>query len=707
MASLGRVEVPELDAPQSLRVPQVSGDTYAPPPKPAINNDMERLAQALSGFSATIGRLAHDPAAKKAQEDARLAEVNRFIASATDPQLRQAVARGEAPHASDPVSSATYAAVLGQRAGQDFETRTLAEFGPGGGRSLLNPDGSPIDVDAYVSGQAKAYLDNGGLPGSVHALEKFRTSTEGLVVKLREQQRTAMAEDAGKRRDAVIATGFGNVIQNGELAGLPPDQVASRVRTAYGELQGVTHATWAELDDKLVGQLKVSLDHAQATPLTARNVLAILDAPRNDTASGQDIGPLSRNPRFTDDVARLRASAQRVLSQDWENQTRSKVLQDTASTFTAQDGSFDAISDRVEVNPYTGKPFTVSAQETKDAVTGLFLTRNRARVEEQLRGQDVNVTARERFLSEAPVFIQNGRVQPEWRDTLQGAVKAAGNTTAMTDPAQATRLKGAANLYMSIRTISPAYLDKLVDRPTQDFFENYAAFRSMGQGDDTALRNAAVTIEPGRAQDPGITMRIQDIEKKVGVMDFNGWWPGTSTPKNWWEARNLIARQAQLLARAQGVSADDAIQAAQKNLAESAPLLNGRAVFERSPFFTKDKVPVFERMIRDQFDANRKALGAMWGIDAPGDISVQFTGGKYQLVRASDGMPLAVPHTDPNGSRRAAGMFFTDGDVRATEKQIDREKTIRALGQDPMGKAHKAADQMTREEFPWRPWWMQ
>lgn len=707
MAFQGRVQVPELGAPQPLRVPQVSGDTYAPPPKPVIDNDMERLSQALAGFSSTIGRLASDPSVKRAQEDARLAEVNRFIASATDPQLRQAVARGEAPHASDAVSRATYDAVLGQRAGQDFETRTLAEFGPGGGRSLLNPDGSPIDVDTYVSGQAKSFLGNGGLPSSVHAQEKFRTATEGLVVKLRERQRSAMAEDAGKRRDAVIATGFGNVIQSGELAGLASDQVAGRVRSAYGELQGVTHATWAELDDKLMGQLKVSLDHAQATPQAARNVLAILDAPRNDMASGQDIGPLSRNPRFTDDVTRLRASAQRVISQDWENLTRSKVLQETAHTFAAQDGSFDVISDRVEMNPYTGKPFTVSAQETKDAVTGLFLTRNRARVEEQFRGQDANITAKERFLSEAPVFIQNGHVHPEWRDTLQGAVKSAGNTTALTDPAQGSRLKGAANLYMSVRAISPAYLDKLVDRPTQDFFENYAAFRGMGQGDDTALRNAAVSIEPGRTQDPGIAMRIQEIEKKVGVMDFNGWWPGTSTPKNWWEARNLVARQAQLLARAQGVSADDAIAAARKNLAENSPLLNGRAVFERSAYFTKDKVPVFERMIRDQFDANRKALGAMWGIDAPGDISVQFTGGKYQLVRASDGMPLAVPHADPSGARRATGLFFTDGDVRVTEKQIDREKTIRALGQGPMGKAHKAADQMTREEFPWRPWWMQ
>lgn len=637
-----------------------------------------------------------------------MAEVNRFISSVNNTELKKSRIDGTAPYSADPVATAAYDSVLGQRAGQDFESHLLTQFGPEGGHALLDAHGNPMDVDTFVSSQAKEFLDGGGLPGSVHAQEAFRRSTEAAVVKLREMQRTRMQEFAEKRDAGVVSKGFGNVLRDGELSGRPPEQVAERIRIAYGELQQVTGRPFDMLDDNLVGTMKTSLYSDQgATPATARNVLAILDAPRKDSKTGQDIGPLSANPRFSTDVAALRTQATNILGKDWEEQQKTTVLQDTASTFTAQDGSFDAISDRVEMNPFTGKPFTVSAQETKDAVTGLFLTRSRARSEVQLRGQDANVVARERFMSEAPAFVQNGRVHPEWRDTLQGAVRAAGNTTAMTDPAQVARLKGAANLFTSLRTISPAYLDKLVDRPTRDFFENYAAFRTMGQGDDVALRNAAVSIEPDRMQDPGIAMRIQDIENKTKVMDFNGRWPGTSTPQNWWEARGLIVRQAQLLARVQGVSADAAIEAAQKNLAENTPLLNGRAVFERSAYFTKDKVPVFERMVRDHFEAHRQALGTMWGIDAPEGISVQFTGGKYQLVRSSDGMPLAVPHTDPNGTRRAAGMFFTDGDVRSYEKQVDREKTLRALGQDRLGMARKEAEKMLPEEHQWRPWWMQ
>lgn len=690
-----RVQAPDLGAPEPLRPPGVPGSTFVRPATPVIDNDLDRLSRSLAGFSGSL--LGYSQATAQDTDQQARAQAERFIASSTQQELYTAVMDGRAPYAANTAAKGAYDAAIGVNVGQEFRTRMVTDFGPGGSQALLNPDGTPIDVDKLVTDQARGYLERLP-PGSVHANARFRGSVEETIAALKGQQQRFMAERNADMRDTTVATGFRSVLQSGELSSLPPEELAQRVRVAYGELQGITKMPWSELDDKLMATLKVSLDQAQASPQAARNAMAILDAPRKDPSTGQDLGPLSQNPKFADDVARLRTAARTVLSKDFEAQAKQSAFKDAFSTFTAQDGSFDNLSDRVVVNPFTGQPLKVSADEIKDGATGLFLTQSKARVAQQFRGQPPDAAARELFLTQAPAFINNARVQPEWRDTLQGAVKAAGNTTALTDPAMSDRLKSAANLYMSIRTWSPAYLDKLVDRETREFFDNYATFRTMGQGDDIALRNAAVANEPENRNDPGVMAKIQEIEQKAQGLDFTWGWGGQ--PSNWHEAKGIIVRRAGALAKAQGVSVKDAVDAAQKNLQEETPFLNGRAIFNRSPVFTKDKVPVFERLVEGTFEQNKDQLRDVMGIASAKEISVAFTGGKYQLVRSSDGMPLIIGVTDPSGARRGSGLFFTDQDVRSWEKQVEKEKV-----QGIMKDREKPAP--NTQEQPWAPWWMQ
>ncbi|MFG1362110.1 hypothetical protein [Xanthobacter versatilis] len=671
----GRVQTPELSGPQSLRPTVTPVDTYAPPPKPDQNNDMERLAASLAGFSETISRFAHDPAAKKAQEDARLAEVNRFISSSTNDQLRQARAAGTVPYSSDPIAVAATDAALGQRAGQDFESRILTQFGPEGGQSLLDANGNPVDVDAFVSGQAKAFLENGGLPGTVHAQEKFRGATEGLVIKLRDMQRTQMQEYAGKRDDGLVTTGFGNVLRSGELAGLPPDQVAARVRTAYGELHQLTKRPWERLDDNLIGVLKSTLAAENGgTPQSARNVLAVLDAPRKSVDGGQDIGPLSANPRFANDVAALRADAKKVLGKDWETQQKAGLFNAASAALARGDGSFDAVQDVYVTNPFTGENKLISAKEQKDGTVVFQAQATRQHIAKQFNGQPAGVVNGQVFVAQAEQFIPNGLENPEWKGFLKSSLVDVGSTAALTDPAKQQRAKQAANLYEALRTRSPAYVENMLDPKERDFYETYHMLRKMGRGDQAALEGAGRVLDPESANGDQVKFEFQKVDSELGKLSGQGGERGfifnRSAPVNMGIAREEVSRRAKLLIRTQGISAAAAIEAVGQDIQENVPAINGHLQFNRSPFLVKGKEPVVQRALAETFTQFKDAFAAQ-GITDPSGMSVRFENGVYRVVDANTGTPVFGPGAEP--------LRFTDRDLRALDKRMGADGNARIL----------------------------
>lgn len=679
----GRVVVPDLEGPQSLRVPQVSGDTYAPPPRPSINNDMERLSSALAGFSSTIASLAHNPQAKKAQEDARLAEVNRFIASSTNDQLRQARAAGTIPYNTDPVAVAATDTVLGQRAGQDFENRVLTQFGPQGGQSLLDANGNPVDVDALVTAQAKAYLDGGGLPNSVHAMEKFRASTEGTVVKLREMQRTQMADYAGKRDDGIVTAGFGNVLRDGALSGLPPDQVAARLRTAYGELQQVTKRPFDRLDDNLIGVLKTSVsgEHG-ATPQSARNVLAILDAPRKSVDGGQDIGPLSANPRFSNDVSMIRSEALKVLGKDFETQQKAGLFNAARDALQRGDGSFDAVQDVYIENPYTGERKLISAKEQKDGAVVFQAQATRQNVAKQFNGQPPAVVNGQVFAAQAEQFVPAGIDNPEWKGFLKSSIVDVGSAASLTDPAKQRRALQAASLYEALRTRSPAYVEGMLDPKERDFYETFHLLRKMGKPDEVAMAGAARVLDPESAGGEQVKFEFQKVDTAAKALlssgDYSwynpvGWFYGGKAT-NAGQVQSEVARRAKLLVRSQGISASDAIEAVKKDISENVPVINRQIMFDRSPFLVKGKEPVFDRAFEDTFAQFRGPLAAQ-GVTSASDMSVRFENGVYRVVSAATGYPLFAGDGQP--------LRFTDKDLRALDKRMGVEKSERFIQNRP------------------------
>ena len=680
-----RVETPDLGPPQDLRVPTFGGDTYVQPERPVINNDMERLSQSLAGFSQSLAGFARafSGADQKTQDQQAKEAADRFIASSTSPDLYKAVMSGQAPYAANHAAKGAYDASIGMNIGNELKSSMLSTFGPGGSQSLLDANGNPVDVDKLATSHVADYL--GRIPqGSPHAAASFRALTESTILELKQKQQAELATRNGQMRDTTIATGFRNVLQAGDLSQLSPEQVAARVRTSYAELQGVTHATWAELDDKLVGQLKLSLADNAATPQNARNVLAILDAPRKDVVTGQDIGALSRNPRYAEDATVLRAEANKVLGKEAEAQARAEMSQQARAALERGDGSFDAVQDVYFTNPYTKQGKLIPAKEIKDAAVVAQAQDTRSKVASQLNGQPAGVVNAQVFQAQASQFIPSGVINPEWQGYLKSSVKAAGDTTSLTDPAAATRLKQAANLYEALRTRSPSYVDAMLDDKEKGFFENYHLLRKMGKGDDLALNGAAKALEPENRFDPGVAARYQDIETKVGELQKTGGFMffGSTTTHNLGQVRGEFIRRVGLLTRTQGVSVDDAIKTVRADMGTSVPNINGQFLFDRSPFLTVGKEPVVQRQLSDVFSQFAEPLKKQ-GIDSPSDLSVRFTGGHYEVIRASDGAVVVTgsPGTTPY-------ITFTDQMLRATEQRMGEETNQKILG---TAKAKKSA----------------
>lgn len=666
MAGRNRVVVADLPSPDRLRIPDFGGDTYAPPSRPAADDNLARLASSLQHFS---GSIAGYVAQRQPEEnDLVRAEAERYLATSTNRELWDAYHAGALPRQANPVANGLYENALGTNAGTEFLNRVQTHYSPGGGGTLLNPDGSFKDPSADIAEMAKGYA--AGLPqASKHAMGRFGEAVESAKRWALQQQRTYAAGRAKEDASVTLQTTLRTLVGDDGLSERSPDDIGAAIGTYTKAAADALHIPYRDVDDALIGQLKLAMDPQTASPDLARNVLAILSAPRKAVDSGQAIGPLANNPRFADDIADLSATATRVLEKDWQAGQKQGLAKEALAAWTREDGSFGLIQDTVRSSPFTGLDFKVSGEDARKDAIALYNTTVRDTVGKQLNGQPRDVQERVIFNTAANRFIRAGVPNPEWKDALEAVPKAVGDTTSLTDPALAGRAKAAVNLYGALRERSPAYVDGLLSEEGRGFYEAYTLFRQLGQGDDVALRNAAVVQQPENRNDPAVRARYEELEAAVADQGVDRLL-GSNVLHNAGDAHNRILRGAIMVSRAHGVSAKAAIKAVSEKLQADTPVVNGQALFTRSAYLTKDKVPVVEKVLEAAYDQHGETLDG-YGIDGPEDLSIRFTGGVYQIVKASNGAPVPVPGASPF-------MTFTDAQLQAMEKAIEDAK-VRAI----------------------------
>lgn len=700
-----RVETRDLTGPEPLDVSRVSGDTYAAPERPVQNDDVGRLAEALVSFSSGFAGMAHRNDAeerrrqaelKKQQEDAAKEQMAQYRATHSNAQLAQDYRDGKVPGASIPVVNGAYQGAIGMDVGQQFRSDLERDFGPEGGISLLNPDGTPINLDEFVAGRARGYMDR--IPtGTPHGAENFGKSVESTRTWLQGKQQEQMAARAKQERGTIVSTGFTNVLNGIDPAKDTPETISEKLRTARQELQGVAKATWDEMDDALVGVMKTQLQAQNVTPATASKVIAALEAPRKDAVTGQALPPLSQTPRFANDVAMLRNTAKTVLGKEWEKKETDTRVRSAYDAINRGDGSFDLIADEERVNPVTGQPFKFDAGTIKDRAAVLAAQGTRDAVRKQFSGQPDSVVNGQVAMAQMEQFIPSGILNKEWQGALSSAVTSAANLPSLTDPAQMQRVQQAANLYVALRNRSPAYVEKLLGPKERDFYSTYFDLRKMGRSSQEAIEDAACAIDPTSADSDQVRSEYKLIAEKTkdlgSTFNANGWFEW-GRHVNLGVARTEIERRARLLVRTRGVSADLAIKVATDVIKDTVPAINGVIQFDRSPFLVKGKEPVVQKVLADAFAQHREAILAQ-GYRDPTELSVRFQNGAYRVISNVDGRGVFSADSRP--------LTFTDRDLRQTEKAMSVDQSAAALQQREQAATSREAGLKLFEGTPAAP----
>ena len=116
-----RVQVRDLAAPDPIQPSPLQSDTFAAPPQPMIDNNMDRLAAALGHFGAGVSAHLNDPAKKQALRDSQLAEWETWKAARTSTEQLDAIRSGKAPYWADPYVNKV---VRGYHGGLEADTLT-------------------------------------------------------------------------------------------------------------------------------------------------------------------------------------------------------------------------------------------------------------------------------------------------------------------------------------------------------------------------------------------------------------------------------------------------------------------------------------------------------------------------------------------------------------------------------------------------------
>ncbi len=716
-----RLLTQDTSGPAAIRISRDSGDTYSGPERPVIDSNMDRLAQSLSSFSGSLNAFARrneaDDKAKqreaeaerkrleaerKKQEEAMITEQTaRYQASVTDTQLAQDVAGGNAPHQSHPIGAAAYQGAIGTNIGQSFIQNIQTTFGEGGTDSLINPDGTPKNIDELLTGQARGFLE--GVPqGTPHGAQAFlKTGVEPAKLWAKQEQLRQVSAFNARRNATTAGVGLRSVFTGVELDKLSPDQVGQRMTQGFQEIAQVTPgATYDQLENTFMGSLKTTLSGGNSDPQTARNVLSVLNAPRVDPATGKAMPSLAQDPRFKTDTDLLRQQATGILSQDWSKQQKEGFFRSAAEAFSRGDGSFDAVQDVYADNPFTGERTLFRASEVKEGAITYQAQATRSQVTQQLKDQPPEVVNGQVFMAQAEQFIPNGVVNPQWKGFLGSAIRDAADTTSLTDPSKRQKLQQAANLYEALRTRSPSYVDSLVSGKDKDFYESYHMLRKMGRTSEEALEAASVTLSPDAADDRQLVTQYEAIDKSVKKLSADGgqrgWFSNpfsnSGTPYNLGLANTEITRRAKLLLRTQGIAPDAAVEAAAKSVAEETPAVNGVLQFNRSPFLTHDKVPVVQEALSSVYAMHSDALKAQGVEDASG-LSVTFRAGTYRVINALSGTEVFTLDAKP--------LRLVDGDLRNVKRGLDQQKNDETLR-----KRQVKQDAATAAPAqPGTPWW--
>lgn len=401
--------------------------------------------------------------------------------------------------------------------------------------------------------------------------------------------------------------------------------------------------------------------------------VSMAQQPRSDMTTGGPFPALGATPERQGIVQNWQRTALAHNAEIAKAGAESRVGSWALGALLKGDGSFNAIEDKVYVNPVTHAEEKITRSQVQNMAVRRFLAASAQ------TAQANSETPTQTFNREAEVFIGNDIERPSWKSEIEGAPNLA-NKVNLTDPGTAKRLVAAAQTYKAIESRSPAYVAAHFDERARTFFNTYSilkdyATRPNGSSwtDVEALNAAANAIKPDAPEERALLHdQIQAVNKKIdslaaGPSSVSGI-PGLrwgaealfgadiTSASNKGQLMGELRRLSTAVARSGGMNGTEAVDVAASYLAKTGSVVNGQWM-RKDQIGGLDMGAVGSRVIQQYVDTHGPEFGY-----GKGDLTLRSAGDGYFTLTDRSGLP--VP----------GGAIMNRGDMLKHQADIIRER---------------------------------
>lgn len=646
-----RVQAPELRADIKLQPAPIQSDTYAPPPRVAQDNRYAALADALSSFSGSIGRVAasgaFEPTEEQKQQEAYAAEMK--LANLPRDQLAAMVASGEATGFAPELAARGINSVggnaLGSKFVEDVRNHLTTEF-----------DWDTGDADKYITDKAGEFLQTPAGQDPVFGAAFYRhvQSARGWS---QEYAAKRTVDQFTEAKGAAAFTALNQVVLDGERAGLDHVQIADNLFKAAVEVgpTGVLSVSDKDVDREMASTARRI---ATTNPELALEIF-------NRERKGRDgvMRSLSGTSEYRDIALNVAEGASRVQAEravkEW---TQEVNIQNLALT---ESGDMDQIRD-TSFTDANGKVTNVTVAQQKEAASAAYLAKST-----QIAVQN-REAPNERLTRELRAFRQSGEQHPQLKSELTGmASMAAADLSG--DPEGAQKLIGKLETYRWLRDESPASLLAHTTSEDRDFAETYTiAQDELGLDPQEALSASTRAIKVSKDGVGGLSREDRDALSRGADNAANVTWGRDGSPANLSDVEDRIYKTAMVYKRL-GMATDKAITTATESVKKTTVVYNGVVVNASKNHLPSnfnegvdDAIADFAKVAPNVLDRNDLDIS---------DISIgEFSGGRWALIDKTTMLPLK--DDEGNIATISVGGIVKQSNKKAAAKAISTQREM-------------------------------
>ena len=660
MAPRARVQVRDLRAPEPIQPAPIQSSTFSGAPRVSgAGDNFLALAQALGGFSQSLGQLAQAQEANK-KKDVSLENAFSRLTKAEQAQVARTGMLPDGTRISDSKNPALMKAA--GMADASMFVRSMQE-------ELTNEfDWENTDIDAWITERRDAWMQEQGITDQF-AANGFLAGVNSFRDKLISQQDDYRAGRAEEVKGDVVYNVMHTKVNELLEAGTDPEQLHKTIRAMYPELgkQGTIGMDFDKLDRFT---LSIAADIAATHP---EHALAILDSERE--GAGPASASLSSKLKHKGTVDAIRGTAQRSIAKRESLIAENQVHVDNAMR-VLRDGDTSPFQERVIPNESGTGTKKVTVKEQEDEYVSAVV----ALAEQEMKDDKLGRGAADRKIIQS--LRPMGLKMPFLEKEIDGIEKRI-DPDVLQDPQQLKAVTDRIQRFRDLKEASPSYANSHLSEDTKDFIGTVEMFmRFRGQDMPSAILTAQRVNSGELGQDVSLSYHRDAIEDAVEDA-FDDYAIRNSTNYSSFNKGAAIARvekMAQKLYASGEFTVEEAIEKAAGYIAESVPKYNNRIIPGLEQF------PLMENWTEglDQIMSNFKKQLHPGLADVEELHIMPVGGGRFAIIdedgiimRNADGQPMATSVPEINDVSKTLAAEKKNTLAEETVKQNKRYRKAR------------------------------